>query len=242
MRLKCFVIDDIPSTIRLIKKYTEQTPLASFVGGETNANKAKDLLLEGKIVADLIFLDIEMPGISGLELLRPLSKIATVILISGHQTFGEQAFAMGASGYLYKPITLEKFQDTVMRVFDHTRSNTVLATNSPPAFYYIPGEGREVRVRLKTEDIWYIESTVNFTVVQLIDKSCHICYLNLKQLSALLPPPHFIRINRSIIVSTSKIMRYDAYDVYLEDDKQFSFGDSYRQEFIRLIRQHGMLY
>lgn len=242
MKLNCYVIDDYPSIIRQIKKLSGQTPLANFIGGDTDPRVAVDKLLRGEILADVTFLDIDMPGISGIDLLEPLSKVSLVFLISGLKDYGQQAFEHGASGYLYKPLVLNKFQSAINRAFNLIQSKKTITTIAPPSHYYLPGDGREVRVRVKTDDIWFVESKVNFSVVRLIDKTFHICNLNLTQLSRILAPPYFLRINRSVLVNTTKIIRYDAHDVYLEDDKVFSFGDKYRQEFIQWIRHHGMLY
>ncbi|OJV51004.1 MAG: hypothetical protein BGO31_11090 [Bacteroidetes bacterium 43-16] len=241
MPLKCFVIDDIPAIIRLIKRFSEQSEFTTFLGGETDVLKAMKLLLAGEIKPDVIFLDIEMPGVSGLDLIEPLSKIADVILISGHKEFGQQAFEQGATAYIYKPFDLAKFQETVQRIFNKKNMPDTVKT-APAPFYYIPGDGREVRIRLKSEEIWFAETTGNFTVVKMIDNTSHICNLTLTELTELLPSPHFIRINRSTLISLSKVEFYDAKDIHLEKGKVFTFGDSYRKEFIRLIRQYGMLH
>ncbi|WP_336834721.1 LytTR family DNA-binding domain-containing protein [Sphingobacterium siyangense] len=242
MTLRCYVIDDLPAIIRLINKFIEQTPLTSFVGGETDALKAKDLLLSGKIEADVVFLDIEMPGVSGIDLIEPLSRVANVILVSGHKDYGQQAFERGAVGYIFKPFDLETFQNTINRIYNNQRTEKSKSSGSPAPYYYIPMDGRGERYRLKAEDICYAETTKNFVVINTTDKKQHVCSLNLSQLAELLPQPHFIRISRSIIVSTSKIVSYNLSDVRLENGKEFAFGKQYKQDFIRIIREHGMLY
>ncbi|CDT07003.1 putative Two component transcriptional regulator, LytTR family [Sphingobacterium sp. PM2-P1-29] len=242
MTLKCYVIDDMPAITRLIKTFIEQTPLTSFAGGETDALKAYNSLLNGKIDADVVFLDIEMPGVSGLDLIEPLSKVTNVILISGHKDYGQQAFERGAVGYIFKPFDLAKFQNTIQRIYNNQRAEKTQSSGSLAPYYYIPVDGRGVRVRLKADDICFAETTGNFTIVNMIDKKQHICSLNLSQLSELLPTPFFIRISRSIIVNTAKISSYNSSDVILENGKEFAFGATYKQDFIRIIREHGMLY
>ncbi len=216
--------------------------MTSFVGGETDVVKAMDLLLNAKVHADLVFLDIQMPGISGLDLIEPLSKVTNVILISGHKDFGQQAFERGAVGYIYKPFDLDQFQKTILRVQNKIRTSVTSIAPGPAPFYYIPSDGRNVRTRLRADEIWYAESTRNFTTINTGDKNGIICSLNLSQLDELLPDPHFIRISRSIIVNTAKVISYDANDVKLENGKELAFGDIYKQKFINIIREHGMLY
>ncbi|MNJ95297.1 Sensory transduction protein LytR [compost metagenome] len=242
MTLKCYVIDDMPAIARLIKKFVEHTPVTSFLGSDTDASKAFNLLLNGKIDADVVFLDIEMPGVSGLDLVEPLSKVTNVILISGHKDYGQQAFERGAVGYIFKPFDLAKFQNTINRIYNNQKAGKPQSSSSPAPYYYIPVDSRGFRLRLKAEDICFAETTGNFTIINTIDKKQHICSLNLSQLSELLPPPYFIRISRSIIVSTSKIISYNSNDVMLENGKEFAFGSLYKQDFIRIIREHGMLY
>lgn len=242
MILKCFVIDDMPAIIRLIKTFCEETLLTCFTGGESDVKKGLDMLLNGNVEADIIFLDIEMPGVSGLDLIEPLSRVGGVILISGHKDYGEQAFERGAMGYIFKPFDLKKFQDTISRVFDKIRDQNSLKLSSPVPFYYLPLEGRDNRTRLKAEEIVYAEATGNFTVIYMTTGAEHICSLNLTQLSTLLAPPHFIRISRSYTINMAKMISYDANDVYIDNGKVFPFGSKFRPEFIRLIRQSGMLY
>lgn len=240
--LRCFVIDDMPAIIRLVKKFAEETLLTNFVGGESDVLKGLHMLLNGKVEADLIFLDIEMPGISGLDLIEPLSRVGAVVLISGHRDHGEQAFERGAMGYIFKPFDLKRFQDTVMRVYDKIRKQNAVTFSIPVPYYYLPLEGRENRTRLKSEDIVYAEATGNFTVIHMSTEEKHICSLNLTQLSTLLAPPHFFRISRYYTISMARMASYDAKDVYLDNGKAFPFGAKYRQEFIKFIRQRGMLY
>lgn len=242
MKLKCYVIDDMPAIIRLVKKYADESLLTTFVGGETDVLKAIDQLLNGKILTDIVFLDIEMPGVSGLDLVEPLSRVAKVILISGHKDFGHEALERGAVGYIYKPFDLSTFQSTVLRIYNSMKVNATLTPVPSAPFYYIPCEGRNNRTKLNADEIWFAETTGNFTTINTTRKEEIICSLNLSQLEELLCAPYFIRISRSIIVNTSKISSYDAMDVRLENGREFAFGINYKQEFIRIIREHGMLY
>ncbi|MFN0290154.1 LytR/AlgR family response regulator transcription factor [Pedobacter helvus] len=242
MILNCCVIDDNPASIRLVKQYTEKTEFLYFSAGETDPLAAFEKIRENKIIADIIFLDIEMPRVSGFEILEELSHLAVVILISGHRDFAEDAFEKGASGYLYKPFGYEKFMAAIMRAKEIHQARKPISFTPPLPYYYIPGNGREVRIRLKTEDVWYIEAAANFSIIHFVNGTTHLCYLTLKQLESLLPLPHFIRINRSILVNMAKVVGYDAYDIHLENDRIFPFGEKYKNEFVRQIRNSGMLY
>lgn len=242
MILNCLVIDDDPYILRLLKKYIEQTKSLFYSGGFSNPLKVLEQLKENTITADIIFLDVGLPEISGLEILRELSQIAIVILISGNPNHGPEAFELGAQGYLTKPISYEKFATAIEKGRKMYRDQKAMVLTPPLAYYYIPGDGREVRIRIKTEELLYIEAVRNFSYFHISKSKFHISKLTLKQIESLLPAPHFMRISRSHIVNMSKVVQYDAHDVILENDIILPFGGTYRDKFIWQIKNTGMLY
>ncbi|WP_293906120.1 LytR/AlgR family response regulator transcription factor [Sphingobacterium sp. UBA5670] len=242
MILNCMVIDDDAYIIRLLRKYIEQSKSLQFCGGFTDPGELMEDLSGNSLTADIIFLDVALKGSSGLDILPKLSQNAIVILISGDPSHGPAAFELGAQGYLTKPISYDKFISAVEKGRKIYREQKAMLLTPPLPYYYIPGEGREVKTRIKTDELIYIEAVRNFSLFHISKSKFHISKLTLKEIESLLPAPHFMRISRSNIVNMAKVEQYDAHDVILENDIVLSFGSTYRDKFIWQIKNTGMLY
>jgi DNA-binding LytR/AlgR family response regulator len=237
--LNCYIIDDTPSVIRQLKKFIDQTSMLHFTGATETGEEALHMMQKLKSKVDLIFLDIELPDISGLTLLDSLSKDYIIILVSGHRHFAEEAFIKGAAGYLFKPLSYDRFLAAVNKAKEMvgTKKRTVLR---PPKYIYLPGGGREVRTTILTASITFIQASGSFCSIFFDDAPPFHCSLSLKHLSEVLSPPAFIQVNRSVIVNKSKIIRYDANDVFLDEKKLiFAITDKFKDAFITSLTSDG---
>ncbi|MFA4867831.1 MAG: LytTR family DNA-binding domain-containing protein [Pedobacter sp.] len=235
--LKCFIVDDNPSSIRLLTQYIDQSDGLENAGSSQSGQQALQILQNPASNIDLVFLDIDIADLSGLDILERIGSSHVVILVSGHYLYAQEAFSKGASGYLYKPVQYDRFLAAIEKGKEIAKSRRHTMTN--PVHIYVPGNGREVRVRITTSDICYIQSSTNFCTI-FLDDSNVFCSLSLKQMCTVLQPPYFVRINRSILVNSNKIIKYDAYDVYLEGNKVIPFGEKYKSDFISSIRTTGL--
>lgn len=231
--LSCYIVDDSPSSIRLIQKYIQQTEGLGFAGSTESGQEALQLLQRSETNIDIVFLDIDIADLSGLEILDKISKSYAVILVSGHHKYAQEAFVKGASGYLYKPLEYDRFYSAIQKVKSDMEKRE--QPNPTVPHIYVPGEGREVRIRINLGEILFVQSSKNFCTIFLDDQSCVFCSLSLKQLEELLPYPLFLRVNRSVIVHTDKIIKYDAFDVFVKGGKEFAFGKDRRNEFVRAL-------
>jgi two-component system LytT family response regulator len=236
--LKCFIVDDNPSSIRLLSQYIDRTEGLENAGSTQSGQEALQILQNPASNIDLVFLDIDISDLSGLDILEKIGGKYVVILVSGHYLYAQEAFTKGASGYLYKPVLYDRFLAAVEKGKEiaTSRKNTIVVN---PLHIYVPGNGREVRVRITTGEICYIQSSINFCTI-FLNESNVFCSLSLKQLCTVLQPPHFVRINRSVLVNSTKIIQYDAYDVYLEGNKIIPFGEKYKSDFVTSIRSTGL--
>lgn len=232
--LSCYIADDSPSSIRLIHKYINQTDGLAFAGSTESGQEALQVLQRSDNNIDIVFLDIDIADLSGLEILDKVSKSYAVILVSGHHKFAQEAFVKGASGYLYKPLVYDRFYSAIQKVKMDFQTQEV--STGPSPHIYVPGEGREVRIRINLSEITYVLSAKNFCSIFLDDKSFVLCSLSLKRLEELLPSPMFLRVNRSSIVNTEKIVKYDAFDVVLKGEIEIAFGKDRRSEFLRALK------
>lgn len=229
-------MDDTPSSVRLLNKYIAETEGLEPNGHTDNGLEALQILQSKDPGIDLVFLDIDIWDISGLEILEKIAGSYIVILVSGHHTYAQEAFEKGAAGYLYKPLEYDRFYAAIQKVKKSIQPKKKAVT---PTHIYVPGDGREVRIRILTRQIVYVQSSKNFCTLFMDDQTNVFCSLSLKQLETTLNGPNFIRVNRSVIINSDKIVKYDAHDVYLEGGKEISFGDRYRNEFINALKATG---
>lgn len=237
--LTCYIIDDSPSIIRHLRSYIDRTVSLEYKGCTETGQEALQILQNPDSGIDLVFLDIELPDLSGLTILDLLAKKYIVILVSGHRHFAQEAFVKGASGYLYKPLSYDRFLAAIEKAKEiHKMKNKMAIT--PAKYIYLPGGGREVRTKVITEHITFIQSSGSFCSIFFDIQPPFHCSLSLKQLSLVLSPPDFIQVNRSVIVNKAKIVRYDASDVYLDEKKLvFTITEKYRNEFIEALTSDG---
>jgi len=237
--LKCYIVDDTPSVVRQLRKFIEQTDDLEYSGSTESGQEALRILQNPNAGICMVFLDIELPDISGLTILDLLAKNYLVILVSGHHYFAQEAFVKGASGYLYKPISYDRFYTAIRKAIE-IRASRKETLPTPTKYIYLPGGGREVRTKINTEEIIFIQSSGSFCSIFLADKLPFLCSLSLKELSKVLTIPAFIQVNRSVIVNKQKIVRYDSNDVYLDDKRHiFPITDKYRKGFIDALNSDG---
>lgn len=234
--LRCFIVDDTPSSVRLLNKYVLETEGLESVGHTDSGLDALKILQSKDSGVDIVFLDIDIWDISGLEILEKIAGSYIVILVSGHHTYAQEAFVKGAAGYLYKPLEYDRFYAAIQKVRNSIQPKKKVAT---PSYIYVPGDGRQVRIRIRTNQILYVQSSKNFSTLFMDDKTNIFCSLSLKQLEAMLYGPNFIRVNRSVIINAEKIVKYDAHDVHLEGGKEIGFGEQYRNHFINALGANG---
>lgn len=237
--LRCYIIDDTPSVVRQLHKYIDQTAGLEYKDYTESGQEALQILQNPGSGIDLVFLDIELQDISGLTILDLLAKYYIVILVSGHHNFAQEAFVKGASGYLYKPLSYDRFFAAIEKAKEIHKLKKISSTITAK-YIYLPGGGREVRTKIITEDITYIQSSGSFCSIFFEEQLPFLCSLSLKQLSLVLCPPDFIQVNRSVIVNKRKIVRYDASDVYLDEKKLiFSITERYRDNFMEALTSDG---
>ncbi len=211
MKWKCLIIDDEPPAIKIIKRYVEMTDQLDLVGTCSNALQAIDFLKTSHV--DLLFLDIEMPKLSGTSFLKTLQTPPKVIFTTAHKTFATDAFDLDAVDYLLKPISFERFLKAFNKLTT-TISTVNITHEAAKGFLYFRSERKMVKVFL--EDILYIESFRDYIKIFRSNTEPLLVKLSISTLEAMLPLNQFLRIHRSFIVSLSKITAYTHQDVELD--------------------------
>jgi two-component system LytT family response regulator len=202
MILKCIAIDDEPLALRLIGEYVSRFPSLQLIRTFEDAISAAEFLKN--TITDLLFLDINMPDISGIDLLRSLPVKPMVIFTTSYRNYAYEGFQLEAIDFVEKPIELERFTRAVEKALafyqykNHT--NEKLTTDES---LYVNSEYRIVKINLNT--IEYIESMENYIRIHLTDEKPVFTLMTLKEVLKKLPADKFQRIHRSYIVPVSKI-------------------------------------
>jgi two-component system LytT family response regulator len=205
--LRTIAIDDEPMALQVIQQHCRTIPFIQLEATFTNPNEAISRLQEGR--TDLLFLDIQMPDISGIELLQKLHPRPLTIFTTAYSEHAVKGFELDAIDYLLKPFSAERFLKACQKakeLFDLRK------TVSPDKEYLFIKTGAE-QVRVAVEDILYVQSAGNYVSFILRDGKL-LSRLTMTETEALLPAPDFIRIHRSYIVSRRHISRLEKNRVF----------------------------
>lgn len=201
VRFKCIIVDDEPIAIRVIRSHLSNFDEFEVVGECSNAIEAMKVLRTEKV--DLLFLDIEMPVLTGLEMLRALPVAPEVIFTTAHRNYAVDAFDVKALDYLLKPISLDRFAQSINRFLDLKR-----ASDSPPALLEDSGwlmlKVDKKNLRINLNEIDYIESLADYVIVHTAGKKL-ITKERISQLEEKLPDSDFLRVHRGYIVNRQKV-------------------------------------
>lgn len=217
--IRCIIIDDEPIAISIIEKYVAKERSLIHVGSFTSVSDARKFLSEKQ--ADLIFLDIEMPGKTGISFLKTLPVAPAVIFTTAYREYALEGFELDAVDYLLKPIPYDRFIRAVKKAEQR------FATARDERMYSFK-TGTQV-MRIREDDIEYIESAGNYAKIIYKGGKPIISYLKLNDLETKLPSGKFIRIHRSYIVAINKISSYTTKSVFI-GQAELPIGVNYREE------------
>lgn len=217
MMVNCVVIDDLKNSIDLIANHMKNKPELTLVASFTNPLNALQFLEQNKI--DLVFIDMEMPYLNGLEFIETLrskkgDNIPKFIFTTGHVEHALSCFEQGVRDYLVKPIGFKRFSMAVDRVInDQTIIPPALITNKQ--FFFADVSGTKIKINFR--DISYVESLSNYIKI-VCDKEKYVLHKSMNSLGDILPSTDFIRIHKSYIVSISHIVNYKGTEIIVTVD------------------------
>lgn len=221
-RLKCIAIDDEPLALRLIAKYVLEFPALQMVHTFEDAISGAEYLKQGTV--DLLFIDINMPDITGIDLVRSLEKKPIVIFTTAHKNFAFEGFELEAIDYLLKPIDFKRFARSVEKAIEYYKYKNAPVNDKSDDSLYVYSEYRMVKINLA--DIEYIESMEDYIKVHIHNAKTVLTLMPLKKILEKLPSDRFQRIHRSYIVPVNKIKSIHNRKVQLTDI-ELPVSDSY---------------
>ena len=202
--IRCLVVDDEPLAARLIGSYVERTPFLSLVA--TVKSAAEALAVMASDAVDLVFLDIRMPGLSGMDLARQLGNGPKIVFTTAYSDHAVEGFAVNALDYLLKPVSYEEFMRAAGRALAAVSGRTEEKAEPLPSSGFITVKSEYRLVRIPVAEIDYIEGLKDYVKIVLGDGSRPVLTLmSMKNLEEMLPEASFMRVHRSFIVNMDKV-------------------------------------
>jgi two-component system, LytTR family, response regulator len=231
--IRCLIVDDENSAIEIIAHHVSKVPFLELIDISTSSVKALKMVNELNI--DLIFLDVHMPEMNGIDFARAIHGKAKVILITGYSQYALDGYELNVVDYLLKPISFPRFMMAV------TKANEMISANRNEAvvkddhiFVQIDSKGKFVRIDFSS--ISYIESLKNYVAIYRGREKIMVS-MGISEWENVLPKAHFIRIHKSYIISMNKIQLIESNQAYLHEiDKPIPFGGVYKPVFLEAIK------
>lgn len=248
--IRCIVIDDEPPALAILADYIGQVPLLELVGTTTDPIEGLTWVQQGR--ADLVFLDIQMPRLTGLQFLRLAGPRSRFVLTTAYPEYALEGFENDVMDYLLKPISFERFLKAAQKALAVLLPATaaapvvpepaplpaatapVVATAPGAGYLFVKGDAKNKFVRVDFADIRYVEGLNNYVVLHLPTERI-ITYQTLKELADTLPQPPFLRVHKSFIVSLDHVRAIDGNTLYVHD-KMIPVSDTYRDALYQLVR------
>jgi two-component system, LytTR family, response regulator len=232
-RLRVLIADDEAPALNLVKSYVNKLPNLELVSECQNGNDVIEALKNNDI--DLLFLDIQMPGMSGIELSKRISSKQKVIFTTAFPNYAIDGFKVDALDYLLKPFDSDEFTKAVHKATDwFTKNNAEQIANS----FFIKTDYRLERIHF--DDILFAESDRDYVKLYLISQVEPISSLmNLKDLEEHLPTTTFMRIHRSFIINLNKINRVERNQVII-GNQRITIAETYRTSFANYLQKHTL--
>ncbi len=231
--INCIAIDDEPLALDVIESHLSKIPFVNLVAKIRNPLQAIEIINSQNI--DFIFLDIQMPELTGIEFLKILQKKPMVIFTTAYPNYAVESYELNAIDYLVKPIPFDRLLKAIMKVQEKTNNNKPVTpinniTNDAD-FIFVKTEYKTAKIFLN--DILYIESLKDYVVFHLADEKIS-SLLSLTYVEAELPKDKFVRIHRSFIVAFDKIKEIERNIIVIGTAK-IPLGENYREDFKKLV-------
>jgi len=239
MKTKCLIVDDEPLARELIRGHVEKLENFEIVAECSDAMKALNVIREKQI--DLIFMDIQMPQITGIEFLKTLKHPPKVIITTAYREYALEGIELDVVDYLIKPITFERFLKSVNKFYQMSQDEIQVLNgnsterNADDAYIYVKENKKVVKVLLS--EIKYIEGLSEYVQVYT-DKKKIITKTSMSQMEEKLPAENFLRIHKSFIVSLGKIEAFTANTIEIQG-KELPIGRSFKNAVLSALNFTG---
>jgi two-component system LytT family response regulator len=240
MLFKCVIIDDDQYAIDAISRYIDQMPNLSVYKTFTSSLEALNEISYADEI-DFVFLDIEMPEISGLELAKKIRTLTRFLLFTtSHTKHALAAFDLNANQYLLKPITFAKFALAIDYLTKSEMPSRSIATAQPRRSQFIKADHKNSFHQIDTYDVHYIKAAKNYVVIYT-EKEYFITHSGLNHIEEALPIDDFIRISKSYIVAKNAIKKVEGNMIRLKCGQDLQIGSTYKAVFLDFLKRNMVI-
>ena len=239
MTIKCLAIDDEPLALHQISSYIDKTPFLKLEALCHSAFEALEFLKENEV--DLMFVDINMPDLNGMDFVKSLTKKPQVIFTTAYSEYAMEGFKVDALDYILKPISYDVFLKAATKVqswFDRANKTTETIQTTPD-YLFVKSEYKLVRILLS--EIKYIESANEYIQIHLVGQEPVTTLIRLKVMEEQLPKNSFMRIHRSFIVNLNQVKVIERNRIVFDQKVYIPIGEQYKHTFQAFIDKTFMV-
>lgn len=232
--IKCIAIDDEPLALGLMAEYIGRVPFMDLVGQFDDAFSASSFLAANEV--DLVFTDIQMPGLTGVQFVNSLSRRPMIIFTTAYKKFALEGFELDVVDYLLKPIGMERFLKACNKAYElHQLKTSTGNASAVHDYIFVNVDYSLVKVMLK--DISWIEGSGDYIKIHLNSKNLPMLIrMSTKAIEAELPPEKFIRVHKSYIVSVASITAVRKNSIFMSDI-ELPVGETYKEAIRQITRK-----
>lgn len=234
--IQCIIVDDEQHALDILVHYVNQTPYLHLVATSTNPIEALQLVAKQKV--DLIFLDIQMPELSGIDFIKAINGKAKVILTTAYSEFALDGYDLDVVDYLLKPIRFPRFLTAVQKavnLLEHPHDQ-VPAAEAKDDYIFVKTESKGKLLKINLTDIDYVEGMKNYVAIYRGGQKT-LVYTSMKDLEERLPAKDFIRVHKSFIIPIAKVTGIEGNMLRLKDvSAEILIGENYKADLMEIIR------
>ncbi|HUC80736.1 MAG TPA: LytTR family DNA-binding domain-containing protein [Flavisolibacter sp.] len=233
--INCLIVDDEQHAIDILVHYVGQTPFLHLVASSTNPIEALQIVNTQKI--DLIFLDIQMPELTGIDFIKAIQGKADVILTTAYSEFALESYELNVVDYLLKPIRFPRFLQAVQKVANEAAEQSeAQPVELEDDYIFVKTESKGKLLKINLNEIDYIEGMKNYVAIYCNSKKT-LVYTSMKELEERLPHKSFIRVHKSFIIPIAKITGIEGNLLRLKNvTAEVQIGESYKSDLMDIIR------
>lgn len=233
MTLNCAIIDDEPLALEMMSDYVQKTPFLTLTGAYNSAVQAIKTIRENPV--DLLFLDIQMPELSGLEFAKVLPKRTKVVFTTAFPQYAVEGYEVEAFAYILKPISYDAFLKVAKRAYDWFSQSEKAKNYAKDRFIFVKSDYKLVRIDL--DDILFIEGLKDYVRIYTENGDKIMSLMNMKTLEDFLPKPEFLRSHRSYIVHMNKVKCLDRFRMNIGEN-YIPVSESYKDVILAYLDNH----
>ena len=237
--IRCIAIDDEPFALKQIAEYIKQTPFLELKAEFSSSIKAITFLQDNEV--DLMFVDINMPDLNGLDFVRSQTKPPKVIFTTAYKEYAVEGFKVNALDYLLKPIDYDVFLKSANRAHEwfNLQEKKNIKIESTDVFLFIKADYKVLRINLS--DIKYIEGMREYVRIHMVGQKPIMTIASMKKIEEYLPQNKFMRVHRSYIVNLEKITTIDRNRIVFDNNTYIPVSGQYNQKFQEYLSKNFLI-